>query len=81
MNPEVKRSLLGAMTRYLMDETSLTDVVKVTDFVESQEQGGYCDTCWDSWTQVAMTYDRIGGGTGTYTYYGTLYEFMTSILK
>ena len=81
MNQEVKRSLLDAMTRYIMDETSIADIVRVTDFVESQEQGGYCDTCWDSWTEVVMTYDKISGGTGTYTYYGTLYDLITNLLK
>jgi hypothetical protein len=79
LNDQVKRALLDAFTAFLIEEVGKGIVAKATDFEERHVESGYCDTCYDQWTEVEITYDRINGGSDSFFYYGSLADLMQKL--
>lgn len=54
---------------------------EVTEWVEEEISTGFCNTCFDCWTQVTITYLRTDGTVGTLTYEGDLRDFLGELLN
>lgn len=54
-------------------------VDEVLKWEEVSGDNGYCDSCWDPYTHVFITY-RDGDAEKEYEYYGTFGELMEELL-
>lgn len=70
-----KEKMYEALAGYMRDSYG-TDAVKVIDFEDRTEYGGYCETCAYETTVCEITYIDSKGKTQKYTYWGPFSELI-----
>ncbi len=53
--------------------------VEVTNVEQGKEYTGYCETCWDEWDVVEVTYTDVDGDTQKHTTSGDMGEFIREL--
>jgi hypothetical protein len=64
-----------------MRVTQEIDATRVTGLEEVTKSDGYCETCYNEWTEVEITYLDKAGDEQKYGWYGNMSEFIGEITK
>ncbi|QFG25477.1 hypothetical protein [Actinomadura sp. WMMB 499] len=73
-----KESFYDALAKWLRDYYEL-DAVRVTNFKEDVESGGYCETCWYDETVVYVDFLNSKGIETSYRYYGSMADLIREL--
>ncbi|AXH49237.1 hypothetical protein HWB76_gp165 [Streptomyces phage Blueeyedbeauty] len=75
---EWKERFNEALAAMLREEYDL-DAVKVVSFEDTEQSGGYCETCYYEYIECVIKYENSKGETEEYRYYGSFAELVGSL--